>query len=422
MKLSKSRLIFLAPTFLIFFSFLFFIQFKPLSKNSASQNSIKNTIILVSLDGFRWDYIERTETPNLDFLIANGVRAKSLIPVFPSKTFPNHYTIVTGLYAENHGIIANTMYDSIFEASFSLGDRNAVAAGRWWGGEPIWVTAEKNNIVTSCNFWPGSEAEIQGYRPTYWEPYDGDVPNAARINKTLDYLDIDNMNRPSFYTLYFSDLDDAGHQYGPDSSGVYPAIQKVDSEIGQLLDGLRERGILDSVNLMIVSDHGMSQLSSNRIIYLDDYLIADSLNIINLSPYLDILVENESVDSIFNILNGAHPKMSIYKKPDVPEYLHFSTHNRIPPIIGIADDGWSITTRSHAAENTENHAGGTHGYDPFLSSMQGIFIARGPAFKSGLTVDSFQNIHLYNLMSWILEIESAPNDGSLDSLIHILIK
>ncbi len=421
MKPGKSRQIFPVTAILLFFSFLFFLQCKPLSKNSASPNSIKNAIILLSLDGFRWDYIDRTETPNLDFLINSGVRAKSLIPIFPSKTFPNHYTIVTGLYAENHGIIANTMFDTLFKAPFSLGNRPAVTDGRWWGGEPIWVTAEKNNIVTSSYFWPGSEAEILGHRPTYWEPYDGNVPNPARVNKILDYIDIDNMNRPSFYTLYFSDLDNAGHNYGPDSIDLYPVIQKVDSEIGQLLDGLREREILDSVNVIIVSDHGMSQLSPDRLIYLDDYLITDSLNIINWSPYLDILVADESVDSIFTILHDAHPNMSIYKKADVPEYLHFSNHYRIPPIIGIADDGWTITTRSYAAdEHSGGFAGGTHGFDPFLSSMQGIFIAHGPAFKSGLKVDSFQNIHIYNLMAEILGIEPAPNDGNIDSVLYFL--
>jgi predicted AlkP superfamily pyrophosphatase or phosphodiesterase len=376
----------------------------------------------VSLDGFRWDYIERTDTPNLDFLIKNGVRAQSLIPVFPTKTFPNHYTIVTGLYAENHGIIANTMYDPVFEASFSLGDRTAVADGRWWGGEPIWVTAEKNNISTSCYFWPGSEAEILGYRPTYWEPYDGDVPNAERVAKTLDYFDIENANRPMFYTLYFSDLDDAGHHYGPDSAAIHPAIQKVDAEIGLLLDGLREREILDSVNVIVVSDHGMSQLSPDRVIYLDDYITFDTIQVINWSPYLDILVEENAIDSIFNLLEGAHPNLSIYKKADVPEYLHLSNHYRIPPIVGYADDGWTITTRAFAEENAQSYSGGTHGYDPHLSSMRGIFIAHGPAFKSGIIANSFQNIHIYNVLTKILDIEPAPNDGSLDSLQHILIE
>jgi predicted AlkP superfamily pyrophosphatase or phosphodiesterase len=200
--------------------------------NPASQTTYRTSpddlLILISLDGFRWDYIDRTNTPNLDFLIESGAHAEALIPIFPSKTFPNHYTIITGLFAENHGIVANTMYDPVFDAPFSLGNREAVRDGRWYGGEPLWVTAEKQGLVTACYFWPGSEAEIGGERPTCWVAYDDDTPNSVRVSSILEFIDLTGENQPAFYTLYFSDMDDAGHEFGPDSAGILPGIREVD--------------------------------------------------------------------------------------------------------------------------------------------------------------------------------------------------
>lgn len=390
-----------------------------ISKDTAS-NEPENYLILISFDGFRWDYLEKTDTPNLDRLAANGVKANALIPVFPSKTFPNHYTIVTGLYPENHGVVANTMYDPIFDATFSLGNREEVQNGRWWGGEPIWVTAEKQGLKTLCNFWPGSEAEIQGVRPAYWIKYDGNVPNEERVQKVLDYLDKPAKERPSFYTIYFSDPDDYGHLVGPDSSAINVAIQECDARVGQLITGLEQRNLFDKVNIMVVSDHGMAQVSQDRLIFLDDYLDPTSLKIINWSPVLDIWCDESAVDSIFNLLNGKHSHLSVYKKQDVPERLHYSNNRRIAPIIGIADNGWSITTHDYFDSHQSFYTGGTHGYDPEHPDMHAFFLAHGPAFKSGVTVTVFENIQLYNLMAKVLELEPAENDGDIDTINNVL--
>ena len=392
--------------------------------NKVSQTTHRTSpddiLILISLDGFRWDYIERTDTPNLDFLIESGVHTEALVPIFPSKTFPNHYTIVTGLFAENHGIVANTMYDPVFDAPFSLGNQEAVRDGRWYEGEPIWVTAEKQGLVTACYFWPGSEAEIGAERPTYWVAFDDDTPNSVRVSSVLEFIDMTGENRPAFYTLYFSDLDDAGHEFGPDSKGIQPAIREIDTRIGQLLTGLRERNILDTVNILVVSDHGMSQLSTERIIYLDDYLEPDSLNVINISPNLDIWLPEEDADSVFDLLDEAHPHFKVYKKEDIPKYLHYSSHRRVPPVVGIVDDGWSLTTHEVFKSDSEDYNGGTHGFDPIHRSMHGIFIARGPAFKAGVTIPPVRNIHLYSLMAEVLGLEPASNDGSIDSIRQVL--
>ncbi len=399
--------------------FLFLAACNPVSQ-TARRTLPDDILILISFDGFRWDYIDRTSTPNLDFLIESGVHTEALVPIFPTKTFPNHYTIVTGLFAENHGIVANTMYDPVFDAPFSLGNRDAVTDGRWYGGEPLWVTAEKAGLVSSAYFWPGSEAEIGGERPTYWVTFNDDTPNAVRVSSLLELIDLTEDAQPAFYTLYFSDLDHAGHDFGPDSEGILPAIREVDTRIGQLLTGLRERNILDSVNIMVVSDHGMSQLSTERIIFLDDYLEPDSLNIINFSPYFDIWLPEADADSVFALLDGVDPHLEVYKKEDIPEYLRIANHRRVPPIVGIVDDGWSLTTHAYFESNTEDYSGGTHGFDPVHRSMHGIFIARGPAFKTGATIPPVRNIHLYSLMSEVLGLEPAPNDGSLDSIRQVL--
>ena len=400
---------------------LFFFSCNSLSKKAVNSDP-ENYLILISFDGFRWDYMNKTDTPNLDRLVTAGVKADALIPSFPSKTFPNHYTIITGLYPENHGIVSNTMYDPVFDASFSLGNREEVRNGRWWGGEPIWVSAENQGLKTLCNFWPGSEAEINGVRPSYWIAYDGNVPNVERVETVLRYLDKPAKERPSFYTIYFSDPDDYGHLGGPDSSSINIAIQECDARVGQLIAGLEKRELFGKVNIIIVSDHGMAQLSQERLIFLDDYLDPSNLKILNWYPVLDIWCEESEVDSIFNLINGKHPDLSVYKRADVPKYLHYSNNIRIAPIVGILDNGWSLTSHYCLASHPSYYTGGTHGYDPANADMHAFFLAYGPAFKSGTIVPAFENIQLYNLMARVLEIEPAENDGDIELVKDILVQ
>lgn len=390
-----------------------------ISNHKTGINS-ENYIILISFDGFRWDYMDKTDTPNLDRLVANGVKADAMIPCFPSKTFPNHYAIVTGLYPENHGIIANNMYDPEFDATFSLGNREEVQNGRWWGGEPIWVTAENQGLKTLCNFWPGSEAEIKDTRPTYWTEYDGSVPNEDRVDLVLQYLDKPQTERPHLLTIYFSDPDDYGHMVGPDSSAINIAIQECDARIGQLITGLEERNMFDKVNILIVSDHGMARLSRDRVIFLDDYLDPINLNILNWYPVLDIWCEESEIDSIYSLIHDKNEHLTAYKKEDVPEYLHYSNNRRIAPIIGILDNGWSLTSREYFEENQSYFNGGTHGYDPLQPDMHAFFLGHGPAFKNGVTIPAFENIHIYNLMTEILDIEPVVTDGNISVFNEVL--
>ncbi|MCJ7802063.1 MAG: ectonucleotide pyrophosphatase/phosphodiesterase, partial [Candidatus Marinimicrobia bacterium] len=308
----------------------------------------------------------------------------------------------------------------VYDATFSLGNREEVQNGRWWGGEPIWVTAEKQGLKTLCNFWPGSEAEINGERPTYWVTYDGNVPNDERVEKVFQYLDKPAKDRPSFYTIYFSDPDDYGHLGGPDSSSINIAIRECDARVGQLIAGLEQRNLFDKVNIIIVSDHGMAQLSQDRVVFLDDYLDTSNLNILNWYPILDIWCEDSEIDSIYNLINGKHPQLSVYKKQDIPKRLHYSNNRRIAPIIGILDNGWSLTTHEYFESHQSHYSGGTHGYDPANPDMSAFFLAHGPAFNSGTTVPAFENIQLYNLMADVLEIDPSPNDGDFSKISNVL--
>ncbi len=371
----------------------------------------RQTILLISVDGLRWDGLEQAATPNFDRLVATGVRARALVPVFPTKTFPNHYSIVTGLYPENHGIVANNIYDPVYNDTFSLANREAVADGRWWEGEPLWVTAQKSGQLTAPLFWPGSEAEIKEQRPTYWQPYDQDLPHQEQVALIIDWLQLPAGQRPTFLTMYFHIVDTQGHTYGPTAPQTVHAIQKVDSTLGNLFRGLAGLGIIDQLNIIVVSDHGMAPIDSTRVIFLDDYIDPEIGRVIDWSPILGLRPREEAIDYVYNTLKGAHPQLQIYRREETPTRLRYSSHHRIPPIIGLADEGWSITTHDDFRSHPEKFLGGGHGYDNRYASMAGIFIARGPAFKSGLTVEPFENIHIYNLLAAILELSPAPNDG-----------
>ena len=383
------------------------------------QPNLAPTVILISLDGFRSDYFDRYEAPTLRRLADEGVRSEGMMPSFPSKTFPNHYTVVTGLYPENHGIVANTMYDPEFDASFSMGNRAAVRDGRWWGGEPIWVTLEQQGQKSAPFFWPGSEAEIKGTRPSYWLPFDNSLPARARIDKVLAWLELPAKERPTFITLYYSNVDTQGHRHGPDSDEAAQAVRDVDTYLGWLVEGLEAHGFYDQVNLIVVADHGMAPTSSERVVFLDDYINLDDVRVVDYDPVAMIRPKEGKLETVYEALKQAQ-HVSFYKKEEIPEDLHFQAHRRIPALVGVADEGWRITSRDFFNQNPGRFDGGAHGYDHRLASMRALFIGRGPAFVEGLMVEPFANIHVYNLMASILNVEPAPNDGDLDAVQHLL--
>jgi len=372
-------------------------------------------LILISIDGFRWDYLDRFNPPTLTQLANDGVRADGLIPEFPSKTFPNHYTIVTGLRLEHHGIISNNMRDKDIPGQFSLGNRAVQSDPRWWGGEPIWNTAEQQGMKAGAMFWPGSEAVINGRQATYWTPFDDNMRNSARVARVLGWLKLPDGERPSFLTLYFSDVDNAGHSRGPDSEEVKQAVLTVDNEIRDLVAGVKAAGLSDYVHYVIVSDHGMAAVSRDRLIVLDDYVDVQQMDVVDWSPVLALSARNGDNERLYAALRDKHPALAVYRNSELPEEHHLAGHPRLPAVIGIASEGWSITSRRNLRRWLETKArgvsGGEHGYAASAPSMQGLFIAQGPRIRRGMRVKPFENIHIYEFMCAVLGLQPAKNDG-----------
>ena len=371
----------------------------------------KPRVLLISLDGFRWDYREKFETPVLDSLAAAGVSAAKLQPAFPSKTFPNHFTLVTGLVPDHHGIISNTMRDSrIPGVTFSMSNRQAVVDPRWWEAEPIWTTLEKQGRSTAPLLWPGSEAPIGGVMPDRWMQYEQNLSDEQRIALVAELFARAESAWPDFTTMYWHQVDTDGHRHGPDSKEIRVTVENVDRALGQLRDRLRELGALDTLNVIVVSDHGMSQVSPDRVVYLEDYIDLTTVDTIDSSPNIAIFPKTASVDEIYQKLQGKHPHLKVYRPGDYPARLQFGTHPRVPPIYAMVDDGWSIWPARRPGRS--GPAGGTHGYDNAVDSMQGLFVAAGPAFNRGMRVERFRSVDVYELMCEILDLTPRPNDGS----------
>lgn len=377
-------------------------------------------LLLISFDGFMNEYIERNETPNFDRLISNGVKAEYMIPIFPTKTFPNHYTIATGLYAENHGIIANSFPDEKLDAEFSYGPVDSPNDERWWGGEPIWITAEKQGLTSATFFWPGSEASIDGVQSTKWIPFDDSVPDKVRIDSVMTWMDPNGIVNADFGTLYFSFVDGAGHDFGPNTPETDRAVQRADSLLGYLFEKLNQHNLSGMLNMIVTSDHGVAELSSDRVIFLDELIDLDSVEMIDWNPVAMIQPDEEVVDEVYQTLKINEEHYRVYLKDNMPDYYHFSGHYRIPEIIMIADAGYTITSRNFFEDRGVR--GGAHGYDHRTPEMRTIFLADGPAFKSGEVAEPFQSVHIYELMCRILGLEPAENDGNPETVEKLLIE
>jgi predicted AlkP superfamily pyrophosphatase or phosphodiesterase len=375
-------------------------------------------VVLVSIDGFRWDFIDRPGAAGLREIARLGVQARYMEPVFPTKTFPNHYSLVTGLWAEHHGIISNTMEDSAL-GRFTISDTVAVRDARWWGGEPMWVTVEHQGRRSASYFWPGSEAPIAGVRPHWFMRYDSEVPHDVRVRQVLEWLRLPADSVPSFITLYFSVVDGAAHRFGPDAPQTDSAITRVDSAVTALWRGIQQSPMRDRINLIVVSDHGMAATSRDRVIIVDDYLDAGSYHAVDFNPIAMLVPKSGLEDQVYQRLRWA-PHLAVYRKADLPARWHFRDHPRVTPIVAVAEEGWSISTRDNFDRNKGFGMGGNHGYDNRLASMRASFLATGPAFANGKVVDHVRTVDIYALMAHVLGLRPAPNDGSLDSIRIVL--
>ncbi len=376
--------------------------------------------MLVALDGFRPDYLDRFEAPALRRLVREGARAEYLVPVFPTKTYPNHHSMATGLYPEHHGILANEMWDPLWQQRF---DRRALGTpryDRWWEGEPLWVTARKAHRLAKAMFWPGTDAEIQGWRPDEWAPFDGTFPNEARVARVLGWFDRPPAERPAVVTLYFSDADDDGHRFGPDSPRMGEAVRRLDDLIGRLIAGLEARGVLDAVDVLVVSDHGMVSTPPEQAIVVDELIDLADVEVSDWTPTWWVWPKPGREEAIYARLRGAHPRLAVYRRAELPARWHLKGHRRVSPILAVADEGWTIVTKALLARAGGRWVYGHHGYDNALASMRALFVARGPHIRRGVVVPAFENIHLYELACRILGLEPAPNDGSLAAVAAVL--
>lgn len=398
-----------------------FAVFASAPARSVAQNAADPILILISFDGFRWDYLNNAPAPALQRLIERGVRAEGLIPSYPTKTFPNHYTIVTGLTPEHHGIVANDMRDPSTGRTFGMSTSEA-REPMWWGGEPLWVTAERGGRRAGTMFWPGSEAAIGGVRPTHWKPYSKSMPGAARVDQALAWLDLPPAKRPAVLTLYFEDADSAGHGHGPDSDAVRRAIGDLDAYVARLVRGLEQRGLIDRANIVVVSDHGMATVVPGQVIELDDYISLSDVDVVDLNPTLGLFPKEGKTDAVYRALVRAHPHLHVYRRNDTPDAWRYRHHQRIPPIVGVADEGWQVVrgTLMDRVVRAVTRQRGIHGYDPSVLSMRGILIAAGPAFRQGVTVPAMENVHLYNALATAIGVAPAQNDGDITVALRLL--
>jgi predicted AlkP superfamily pyrophosphatase or phosphodiesterase len=377
------------------------------------------SLILISIDGYRSDYLQRGFTPIIAALADDGVRAKGMRPAYPSITFPNHYTLVTGLYPDHHGVIANTMEDPSItpDSRFTLSDFTAVSDARWWNeATPIWVTAKQQGLHTATLFWPGSEAPIQGVRPDFWAHYDAAMTPDQRVDMVLDWLDLPVEKRPAFITLYFDQVDHQGHEHGPDSAEVNMALRQTDQAIGRLEAGLKARGLFDKANLVIVADHGMAATSPQRLIYLDDLTDPKHLHVVDSGALGELSADTPAAA---RAVIGVHPHMTCWAKADIPARLHYGTNPRVQPIVCMPQVGWMVTTREDAAKHKETPQG-EHGYDPAAPQMSALFVAHGPAFRRHWVEEGFDNVDVYPLLTRVLGIKPEPNDGRLAEVEDML--
>lgn len=373
-------------------------------------------LVVVSLDGFRWDYADRMNTPNLDYIAEHGVKAEYMQPSFPTVTFPNHYTLATGLYPNNHGLIFNHFYaPDLGGIRYSSKDAKSVVNPDFYGGEPGWNTAEKHNIKSAVFFWPGSEAPINGMRPSYYKTYDKSFPFEQRIDTVAYWLQLPEKQRPHLIYLYFSEPDASGHTFGPYSPQVEQAVEMMDGLMGKLMKEISTLPIAEKVNLIIVSDHGMSEMSKDRWQVLTDEVKPEWVKEVNGSnPAMSLFAEEGCVDSIYMAL-GNFEHLSYWKSDDVPERLEFGTNVRRGDIVLVADSSWSVSY-----DRTTPPKNGAHGFDNKNPEMRAIFYAIGPAFKEGYSQPHFRNVSLYPLVSKVMKMGSAPNDGRIQEVKDML--
>ncbi|MCJ1409010.1 ectonucleotide pyrophosphatase phosphodiesterase [Ptychographa xylographoides] len=408
----------------------------PLRILSNGSSAFAPTTILISLDGFRADFLNRNLTPTLNSFIAEGVSPKYMLPSFPSITFPNHYTLVTGLYPESHGIVSNTFWDPEFQEEFHSTDPAHSMQSKWWDeAEPLWVTASKQNTRSAIHMWPGSEAHIQ-MEPAFLDKYNGTEVLSRKVARVLEFIDYPSEHdpgytatsnsRPQFIAFYVPNVDTHGHLYGPNSTEIRTTIKDVDTMLHNLFTGLKDRNLSKIVNIVVVSDHGMATTSTDRVIQLDDLVDLNLIEHIEGWPLHGLRPKDpKDLQSLYETLAAKsfhNSRFEVYARDkNMPERYHFSNNKRIAPLWIIPKTGWAIVEKKNFDVQEAKKTGrvftpqGLHGYDHEHPLMRAIFVARGPAFphKPNSRLEVFQNTEVYNIVCDSLGIQPRPNNGTL---------
>ncbi|RKU44294.1 hypothetical protein DL546_003367 [Coniochaeta pulveracea] len=393
------------------------------------------TTIIISLDGFRADFLNRGLTPNLNKLIRAGVSPPYMTPSFPSVTFPNHFTLATGLYPESHGVVGNTFWDPELKEEFYYTDPARSLDPKWWNGEPFWVTAEKQGLRTAVHMWPGSDVSIEGVEPTFMDKYSGRLELPRKAERVFELLDRPGREdpavpvaelRPQLFAVYVPNVDSMGHKFGPNSTEIRDTIQKADDMVGLILQGLEQRNLTHIVNVIVVSDHGMATTDTSRLLQLEDLVDLNQIEHLDGWPLIGLRPKDDAeLGSIHgSLLEKAqnNPGIDVYlRDEDMPERYHFSSNHRIAPLWIVPKAGWALVTKKEMDLSVAGvgeeiyHPRGLHGYDHEHPLMRAIFIAKGPAFAHppGSRLEAFQNIEVYNILCDSVGLVPTPNNGTL---------
>ncbi len=374
----------------------------------------KPYVILVSIDGFRYDYAEKYGAKNL---LNFDVKAEKMISSFPSKTFPNHYAIATGLYPGHNGLVSNSFYDRKLNLTYNIANREMVENPKFYKGTPLWVLAAQQNMVNASMFWVGSEAPIKSKHPTYYFKYDGSISQQDRVNQAIKWLQLPEEERPHLITLYFSSVDDLGHKYGPNSKEIEQGVKDIDTIIGDLVTKVNQLNL--PVNIIVVSDHGMLEIDIENPIF-PETIFPDDIKTTTSFPAMVYSEDSERIDSLYNSLAKDTTRYIVYKRNSLPSWFYYNSQDsRIGDLVIMPKPPYAFSIKSY----TLNKGASTHGFDPKTTPEMGaVFYATGPAFKKKLSIAAFKNVHVYPLIGKILELDFDKDliDGSIEVLLPIL--
>lgn len=373
-------------------------------------------VVVLSMDAFRWDYPHKYNTPTLDSLANSGVTSR-FIPCFPSLTFPNHYSMATGLHPDRHGIVHNAFYDAELKKEYRIANREAVADPDFYAGEPIWVTAEQQGVRTASFFWVGSETKIKGIQPTDWKKFTSKIDFQSRADSVISWLQRPEESRPHLIMWYFEEPDAISHATTPDSKETRAMIEGLDALLGRFFESARQLAIFPQIDFILVGDHGMSTYYPERYVNLADYLPIDKFEHLASGPVINLYPKPEYVDSAYRVLKEV-PHLNVWRKGEIPARFDYGKNKRVGELVVLAEPGTII----HFSEKRNPKLGAAHGYDPAFPEMHAIFYGTGPSFKQGFQQQPMLNVNLYPLIAELLGLDPAPNDGDPELIRKMLRK